>query len=253
MEFFLKQLESRREGLRNLEKQVFDYIVRHPEAILAMNVETLAKEVYVSTATVSRTCKQLGYHGFQDLKFSLSKHLTSKSTQKKSEIVHLSHHIERMNMEWHKTLDLIDEASIVEAARRIKNSNQVEFFGVGTSYPTCVEAARKLIFAGCMCAAREDWDTLYHMAENLTADDLTIFVSSSGETGRIIEFAQRLKRNGVPIIAVIGRENSTLEALADLTLKGAVEDWYYGEVDMSSRFLLSIVLDLLVLTFMQEN
>lgn len=254
MKFFLKQLESKREQLRNLEKQVLDYIIQNSDAVLTMNVEKLAKEVYVSTATVSRTCKQLGYHGFQDLKFSLSKNLTSRSRlREKSDIINLSNHIARMTVEWNKTLELINEADISQAVQIIKASKQVEFFGVGASYPTCVEAARKLMFAGCMCAAREDWDTLYHMAENLTADDLAIIVSSSGETSRIIEFAQTLKSNGTRVISIIGRGDSTLEGISDLTLRGSVRDCYYGEVDMTSRFLLSIVLDLLVLTFMHEN
>jgi RpiR family glv operon transcriptional regulator len=109
------------------------------------------------------------------------------------------------------------------------------------------------MFAGCMCTAREDWDTLYHMAQNLTEDDLAIIVSSSGETSRIIEFAQTLKGNRTRVISIIGRDDSTLEGISDLTLRGSVASCYYGEIDMSSRFLLSIVLDLLVLTYMHEN
>lgn len=253
MDFFLKQLNSKRDQLRHLEKQVLDYMIQNPEDVLTMNIEKLAQAVYVSTATVSRACKQLGYRGFQDLKFSLSKSRNVRERKEKSEIVHLSSHITRMTVEWNQTLELINEADISRAVKIIKASQQVEFFGMGASYPTCVEAARKFMFAGCMCTARADWDTLYHLAQNLTADDLAIIVSSSGETNRIIELARTLKSNETTIISIVGHDHSTLEGISDLTLRGSVEACYYGEIDMTSRFLLSIILDLLVLTYMHQN
>ena len=73
MQVFLKRLSQHRERLSQLELEVLEYILHHPEMVVQLNVDELAKRLFVSTATISRTCQQLGFRGFQDMKYSLGK------------------------------------------------------------------------------------------------------------------------------------------------------------------------------------
>ena len=254
MQNFLKRLESHREHLSQLEEQVLDYILMNPNQIVKMTLSSFSKEIFVSTATVSRTCKQFGYKGFQDFKYSFSKHLdTPSATEYTSSLNLLNTHINRMKEELEETLALINEDDMLKAVQMIKKARQVEFFGVGASYPTCVDAARKLLFSGKICNAREDWDTLYSIAENLTSEDVAILVSYSGETNQMLEFSSLLAQRQVKIISIVGHKNSSMEVVSTITLIAKVINCYYGHVDMSSRFPLTIVLDLLILTYMNET
>nr|WP_238332914.1 MurR/RpiR family transcriptional regulator [Brevibacillus laterosporus] len=255
MKTFLKRLSQRRGQLSQLEKQVLDYILINPNHVVQCNVNDLAKELFVSTATISRTCKQLGYDGFQNLKFTLSKYADQDQEQDDENIISsntLLIHIDRVKKEMEQTLQYINEKKIQKAAAYIKDSNYVEFFGVGASLPTCVEAARKLTFSGKICSAREDWDELRCVANSLSENDLAILVSYSGETLHILEFANILRERNVKTIAVIGNRNSRLQQEVDITFHAHITNGYYGEVDMSSRFSLSIILDFILLTYMNQ-
>lgn len=57
----------------------------------------------------------------------------------------------------------------------------------------------------------------------VTADDIILAISNSGETGELVSIIPALKRIGTQIIAMTGREGSTLAATADVFLDVAVE------------------------------
>ncbi len=57
----------------------------------------------------------------------------------------------------------------------------------------------------------------------ITADDLVLAISNSGESDELTAILPVLKRLGVPLIAMTGKPDSTLARHADLTLDSAVE------------------------------
>ncbi|MEH6943245.1 MurR/RpiR family transcriptional regulator [Bacillus sp. JJ722] len=255
MQIFFKKLAQHRDQLSQLEKQVLEYILRNPERVTKLNVQEISKEIFVSTATISRTCKQLGFQGFQDMKYTLSKLADSEEKQvnfQSPSSFALGSHIQRIKEELDTTLQLIDEEKIKLAAKYINESPQVEFFGVGNSLPTCVDAARKLVFSGKLCNAREDWDALRSVANSLTEKDLAILISYSGETLNMLEYAHILKSRNVKTIAITGQHNNRLLQDATLSIQGYIVNMYYDDLDMSSRFPLSIILDLIIITYVNE-
>ncbi len=57
----------------------------------------------------------------------------------------------------------------------------------------------------------------------LTAQDVVLAISYSGETEEILKVLPLIKRRGAPVIAITGRANSTLASEADVHLDGSVE------------------------------
>ncbi len=51
-----------------MKNQVLDYILTHMTEISSQTIYEVAQALFVSTATISRTAKHLGYRGFQELK-----------------------------------------------------------------------------------------------------------------------------------------------------------------------------------------
>ena len=85
----------------------------------------------------------------------------------------------------------------------IHQSNTIEVFGLGGSFPICTDFARKLTFLGKKAFARSDWDEQEAAVSNLNQEDLAIFVSFTGETKGILSYAQIAQRQQVPIISII--------------------------------------------------
>lgn len=254
MNSFFKSLQLKRDKLSNLEQQVMNYILENPDMIEQNTIEELSKILFVSTATISRTCKKLGFSGFQELKYSLASHKDTIDVEKVSVQDHsIMNHIQRFETEFNDNISQIGASISDEVIDLIENSNHVEFFGVGASLPICIEAARKMTFAGRIATARSDWDELRVVAQNMKETDLAVVVSLSGETLHIIEYANILKENNVPMITLTGNKNNHLIELGTHTLYAELQAHYYGKVDMSSRFLLNMILDLLLLEYIQRK
>ncbi|MER2173141.1 MAG: MurR/RpiR family transcriptional regulator [Carnobacterium sp.] len=252
---FFKKLIAKRKDLSKLESQVLEYILKYPNKVAELTIDEFANEIYISTATVSRTCKKLGFKGYQQLKYALDQYNLTKEDfhQGDKKNADIAEHITRFQKETEKTLAEVNPSQITRAVELLTNSNLVEFFGVGVSFPFCSDAARKLTFAGKISSARNDWDELRAVANNMKSNDLAILLSHSGETLHLMEYANILKQKQVPFILLAGTQNSYLETLADFTITAYSESFYYKDIDMSSRFSISLLMDLIIFEYIKQK
>nr|WP_263324435.1 MurR/RpiR family transcriptional regulator [Neobacillus sp. Marseille-Q6967] len=247
MQSFMKRLIQHRDQLSQLEKQVLDYIIRYPEKLVHLKLEEAAKEMYVSTATISRTCKRLGFEGFQDFKLQLHLNIRDDVQVGNRGISDsLSYHLNRYEKDIQEVLNRVDEDKLNNAVAMLVQARHVEWFGMGHSYSVCWDASKKLLMLGKSSMARMDWDDLRSAALNVKKDDLAIFVSYSGETLLILEYAHILKSRGIPILSIVGTPSNQLSELSDFVFYTPIEHCYIGDVDMCSRAPFQIFLDLLL-------
>ena len=239
--------------LSRIEKSILKYCLRNIEEVSAMTAEELAKETFTSQATISRMAKKLGFKGFQEFKFAIKNYdKQEKSYVTANHSIDFEERIKSVVKQLSNSLYHLKESQIDEIAFLINQSQAIEFFGVGGSMPVCLAAARKLSFLGKRSNARIDWDELTVMANNLTSDDLAIVVSHSGETVGILSYASKLVKKKVPIVAIVGAPNSTLESMADYTLFAEMSAIYFDDIDLSSRISLSGVLDILLIQYAEK-
>ena len=151
-----------------------------------------------------------------------------------------------------ETIRRLDYEKIRQAAELIHESPRIEFFGVGNSLFPCLEAAKKLTFAGKWCNARTDWDDLEVTAQSMSGTDLAFLVSYSGETRSILHFARTLKANRVKMISLTGPHPNRLEKMADIALKGHMTDCCFGNLDLCSRFPMNLLLDLVIIEYIRR-
>ena len=70
MSFFLELQKNH--SSTPVEKSIINYIINHPNEVIEMTMEDLARETYTSRSTISRFCKKNGYEGFNSLKMQLA-------------------------------------------------------------------------------------------------------------------------------------------------------------------------------------
>ena len=76
---------SQVENLNEAEMCVYNYVVKNLNHILNLSVRELADEVHVSTATVMRFCKKMGYSGFSELKYKIKEFYEQQDQEDKCE------------------------------------------------------------------------------------------------------------------------------------------------------------------------
>lgn len=58
--------------LNELEIMVYNFIVEHTDEISKMSIQELAQRTHVSTTTVLRFCRSLGFAGYAEFKLRLA-------------------------------------------------------------------------------------------------------------------------------------------------------------------------------------
>lgn len=252
MDNFIAMLNKKRSGLSSLEKQVFDFMIKNPEIVVKLKVNELAKELYVSTATITRTAQKLGLSGYQELKYQLAeyqKNLFSVKYKENSQENFISQEIKKSIESSFTKINLEKITLLVE---QIKKANFIEIFAVGGSMGIGIDLAKKLLHLGYKTSAKTDWDDLLIASETLTSKDLAIIISQSGETIQLLNYVNNLKKTDTFIASIIANDQSAIEELSDLILITKSVPFYYLETDLSSRVGLLALCDVLAIELVKQ-
>jgi arabinose-5-phosphate isomerase len=100
---------------------------------------------------------------------------------------------------------------------------KVVLLGVGKSGIIAQKIAATMTSSGTAAVYLHPSDALHGGLGIVTADDVVILLSNSGETDELIELLPYLKRRGVPLIAIVGNVKSSIAQRADAVIDASVD------------------------------
>ena len=104
-----------------------------------------------------------------------------------------------------------------------KCKGKVVVLGVGKSGIIAQKIAATMTSSGTAAIHLHPSDALHGGLGIVTADDVVLMLSNSGETDELIELLPYLKRREAPLIAIVGKVNSTIGERADAVLDASVD------------------------------
>jgi arabinose-5-phosphate isomerase len=147
------------------------------------------------------------------------------------------------------------EPRAVERAIELLSScrGKVVAVGVGKSGQIAQKVAATLTSTGTIAVYLHPSDALHGGMGILTADDVVIVLSYSGETSEVVELLPHLQHRQAPVIAIVGNLASTLARRADVVLDASVdqEACPLGLAPTTSTTVALAVGDALAMTVMQ--
>ena len=100
---------------------------------------------------------------------------------------------------------------------------KVVLLGVGKSGIIAQKIAATMTSSGTAAVYLHPSDALHGGLGIVTADDVAILLSNSGETDELIELLPYLKRRDVPLIAIVGNVKSSIALRADAVIDASVD------------------------------
>ena len=205
-------VNARKDSLNPTDMLIWKYISNNRKVVAQSSVHELANLCSVSGATIVRFAKKLGFHGFAELRAAIHFEKPLPADYKGNIIKNLR--------EFHdKTFDNLAKLDFGNAVRLICNARHVFAFSSGYVQSNVVNEMKRL-FLGNKIFIFEIFNIgeLETIIDSLTEDDLFIFVSLSGESPVVVEFARRLKLKGVPSISITRLSANTLASLSTVNL-----------------------------------
>jgi arabinose-5-phosphate isomerase len=103
-------------------------------------------------------------------------------------------------------------------------SGQGSFGGVGKSGIVAQKIAATLTSIGTVAICLHPCDALHGDLGVVTANDVAILLSNSGETEEILGMLPHLQYRQVSIMAIVGNLKSTLARKADVVMDASVDE-----------------------------
>ena len=205
-------VNSHRENLNQTDMAIWKFICNHKKKSAQMSVHELAKSCAVSSATLVRFAKKLGFHGFGELKAAINFEKPLPADYKENIFKDLKQF-------YYKTIENLSNRDFESAIKLIFNSTRIFAFPSGHVQRNVVQEMRRIflenkIFIYEIVGLGE----LESVIDSLTDEDVFIFVSLSGESPVVVEAAQKLKDKGIPTISITKLSENTLASLSTVNL-----------------------------------
>lgn len=242
-------IRSHYPSLTPAEQKVADFILNNPREVIYMSVSELAEKCGVGDGTIVRFAQDIGLSGYQELKLILSRDLSNpfeyvlEDVSPEDSLEDIVRKITNRNLRAiADTTQLVSLESLDRAIDAISKARKVEFYGVGASGFTALEAKYKFLRIGVLCDAITDPHLQAMSASTLTPKDVAVGISHSGATKDTIDSIKVAKNAGATTICITNFAKSPITEFTDIVLLTASP-----EAPLASGAIRSIVAQLHIL------
>lgn len=238
------------------ERKIGTYIIQHTAEVVDMTVGELAQACGVSDASVSRFCKKIDMKGFHHLKITLAKEISERGKEEEEVSNHISVNdigqslkniLANKVMEITQTVSMMDIKQLHEILDKLNTAKTVQFFAVGNTIPVAIDGAFKLNQIGIPAVSGTIWETQIGYTYNMTADDVVIAISNSGESTAVLRALEAARSAGATTISITNSEKSSAAQLSDYHITTATREKLFLDGYCFSRVSATTVIEILYL------
>ncbi|MFD1129921.1 MurR/RpiR family transcriptional regulator [Paenibacillus provencensis] len=234
-------------SLTKSEQKVAECVLQNADDLMYYSVTELADYAGVGETTVMRFCRKIGFKGYQDFKLSLAQNAGAKKPGEQDED---SKDFVRMVYEnnidiLHSSMSLLNRSKLEQAIEWIDQAGNVQFFGVGASGITALDAKNRLLRIGRRSEAVADSHIQAMMAVSMREGDVAFGISVSGSTLDTNDMLLKAKQNGAKVIAITNYAKSPITSIADLVLLTAGKEMPLEGGSIGAKISQLFIIDLI--------
>ena len=213
----IELLEQKYPQLTRSEQMIADFIVQNPLVVIRYSLTDVAKKAKTSNTAIIRLCQKLGYHGFSEFKFSMSRTALSSSGAEDPESAPsdtpmasiVSQYVQRLNQMAAQT----DRQEVARVASLICQARHLVIMGFNRTGFSASQLSYRLSKLGVANHLLTDRVLMQDYMEIVDSRDVCVIFSIS--TDRYKEIVQRLKKNGATLVLITMNAASPLKKFAD--------------------------------------
>ena len=220
----LQRLQSIADSLPRAQQQVIAVLLQNPENALSMSVDALAAQARVSTPTIMRTARQLGFEGVREFKVALAQDLARATP------VHRSVNLKDSTGDIVQKIlggaaasitglqQQLQTGTLEKAAQLLARAQRIDCYSVGaTSAFMTSDLQGRLFRLGRNAHAFHDAHLQLISAATLGPGGVAVAISHVGRMPFMLEAVGFAKSQGAPVIAIT-QSNTPLAELADVVI-----------------------------------
>lgn len=224
----LIKIRTSYDRLTKLEKQVADYVLKHPQAVVKMTINDLANHCGVGETTVFRFCRTLEMAGYQDFKLALALSADlnemldgreNLNVAESSDLRELARKVEIIfSGTVEETFGGLDYEAISRTMDAIMGAGAVYLYGFGNSGIAALTMQNRFMRIMPNIFFTSDAHMQLTSASLLQPDSVAIIFCNSGVTRDSLRIAQMSRQAGATTIFITKFAQTPATAWADVIL-----------------------------------
>ncbi|MEI0701454.1 MurR/RpiR family transcriptional regulator [Brachyspira intermedia] len=255
-------IRDKYEDFSKAYKKISNYILSNPKEVIKLTALDISKNCGVSSASVVRFAKDLGFKGLDELKISIaSKNGDDDNKYNINTIISADDNVEEL---CDKIMLLIkssnedffyqlDKNALEKAFKLIRNARNIYMLGIGASSLSAYDLFHKLKRANFNAFFYEDAHLNAEFFNYLTEEDVVIAFSYSGRTNEVIYPVKIASSKKASIIAVTRKKTNNLSKMADVLITVPNNEELTRMGAITSKYSSLIVSDLLYFGAIQKD
>ncbi len=257
----LAQVRARLSALYPALRRVGEFVLDHPDEVIALPIQELAERIGVSEATVVRFTQAVGYSGLRAFKLALMDERATPAVDIFHEEVGLdddpltvARKVLRSDIQAiADTLALLETQQLEPALAALGGAARIEVFGVGSSAPIAVDAYYRLLKIGLPVSVVTDAHIMAVSAASLNPGDVALIISHTGRTTETLNAAAKAAEAGATVISLSSHGQTPLDQYAAIRLVTADRETAFRTEAMASRIAHLCLIDALCVNLAIRN
>nr|WP_225352538.1 MurR/RpiR family transcriptional regulator [Lacticaseibacillus nasuensis] len=214
MDNFAARLQMNRERLSVKELQLAAFLQAHQQRASSLTISALSTAAGVSTATVSRFAKNLGYVNYAGLRVALGQapvngaSLFEEIDPGESPLA-MADKVFAANINaLQATVNSLDATSLATAVDLLLGARFIDLYGLGGSNIVALDGYHKFLRTPLEVRYAADYHMQLMAATRLTKRDVAVLISHTGEDKDALALAQICHDRGAKLIVITGSAHS---------------------------------------------
>ncbi|CAI1822978.1 MurR/RpiR family transcriptional regulator [Serratia plymuthica] len=214
----LASLLQRGEDLTRAEYRVLAFIADHALQVGKLTVRELARETFVSTATVMRLCHKLGFSGYSELLFTIKQLLSDNPTLVLTSPSpgNLPAAFQQFIANYQRTFAYVSAEKIAAFSDLLQREESFYLYGTGFSHLFAEYLEKKLQILGKSAFVSGGGDSRGIFLNNAPKYRVLIVISRSGKTEQVLDKTRIARNIGMKVVAFTRASINPLAPLADI-------------------------------------
>lgn len=241
--------------LNETEQNIINYIESNVDDVLNMSIRKLADACYVSSSTLFRFVKKLGFDGYNDFIKQLQNEEHPRNTKvndiQMSEVMMRNNYSESYLKNIMETLRVVDDAKAATFTKLLNNAQKIFLFAYGPTKIVALYVHQLLTMMDYDVEMIHDEYEEDIMISRVSSDDLILVFSLSGENKKSVHVLQQIYKT--PIVSFTQADNNTISGLSDLNFYCFYDKIMKQDLNISSRISMLALVELLIYQALQAK
>lgn len=238
----IPRIEANYENLTPLEKNIADFFIHHPPQG-DLSAKAVAKQLYVSEASLSRFAQKCGYTGYREFLIYYKNGGMTAQRMPSSEHVNTVLHTYQELLS--KSYSLIDEQQVQRIACTLAEKKHIYVYGRGSSGLVAKEMRIRFMRIGLNIEAITDSHIMQMNSVLLSEDCAVIGISVSGKTEEVLQSLAAAKRCGAFTMLMTAHVKPEFRKYCDEIMLFSVKEYLENSKVISPQFPILVMVDVL--------